>query len=91
MHSPRDRGKVTVEALFALSDDEFRGDDEALNYSTARFFCQWLDSRQQLWSFYRGWRDGVATDPTGEKAFRAATGLTLAEATEAWHRWVRAI
>ena len=89
--SARERSKVSVEAIFALSDGVFRRDDEDLNYALARYLCQWLDSRQQLWPFYRGWRDGVATDPTGEKAFRAATGQTPAEATAAWLRWVRAL
>ena len=87
--SPRERDKVTLDALFALSDEQFRGDDESLNYALARYVCQWLDGRQQLWTFYRGWRDGVATDRFGKKAFQAATGQTTTEANDAWSRWAR--
>jgi hypothetical protein len=87
--SAKQRDGVTLGALFAMSDASFRDDDESLHYAMARYTCQWLDERGQLWSFYRAWRDGVKTDPTGEKAFAAVTGQTPAQATAAWQAWVR--
>jgi hypothetical protein len=86
-----EKDKVTLPALFALSDDAFRGDAEKLHYAMARYFCQWLDSRGQLWPFYRSFRDHVADDPTGEKAFVAVVGKTPAEMNDEWTRWVRAL
>ncbi|RYE94991.1 MAG: DUF1570 domain-containing protein, partial [Myxococcales bacterium] len=91
MASPRERDRVSVEGIFGLSDAVFRGADEDLNYAMARYLCQWLDSRKQLWAFYRGWRDGVARDRTGEGAFRAATGMMPSEATATWRQWVRSL
>ena len=53
-----------------MSDATFRDDDESLHYAMARYACQWLDERGQLWSFYRAWRDDVTDDPTGERRSR---------------------
>jgi hypothetical protein len=63
--------------VFATSDADFRGDDESLNYSTARYLCQWMDGRKKLWPFYHAWRDGFAADPTGERAVVATMGFAI--------------
>jgi hypothetical protein len=89
--SPASRAKVRLDALFGLSDGAFRGADRSLHYAIARYACQWLDGRKgddELWSFYRAWRDGVATDPTGERAFASVVGMTPAAASEEWVKWV---
>jgi hypothetical protein len=81
---------VRIEALFALSDDAFHNaGDEDLHYAMARYLCQWLDERAQLWGFYQTWRDGFARDPTGETTFAQVVGMTPAQATEPWVKWVR--
>jgi hypothetical protein len=91
IHAPREKDKVSLPALFALSDEAFRDDDEPLHYAMARYFCQWMDGRGDLWKFYQTWRDSVRDDPRGEAAFRAVTGLSLREANEPWLRWVRGL
>jgi hypothetical protein len=64
---------------------------ELLHYGMARSFCQWLDSKhQKLWAFYHAWRDGLATDPTGEKAFAATMGGSPAALDADWGTWVLA-
>ena len=73
--SKDERQLVTLERLFALSDAEFRGAHEDLNYALARYFCQWLDAQDELWPFYRGWRDGYADDTRGVKSFVGVTTL----------------
>lgn len=78
--SKKDRHKVSLPALFAMSDEVFRGADEALHYAIARTFCLWLDRRGLLFPFYQAFRDGVTNDPTGEQAFRVATHQTPTEA-----------
>jgi hypothetical protein len=40
--------KLRVDALFAMSDADFRGPDIDLHYAVARFFAQWLDARRAL-------------------------------------------
>ncbi len=89
--SPRERPHASLPALFAMGDREFRGDREALNYATARSFCQWMDARQKLWPFYRAWRDGRANDPTGEKAFAATMGGPPADFDAAWSAWAKSL
>jgi len=85
------KAKVSIEHLFSLSDGVFRGDEEDLNYALARYFCQWLDEQGKLWPFYRGWRDGYQNDKSGALAFARATGMTPAEATTKFTRWLRAL
>jgi hypothetical protein len=89
--SKKERDQVRVDALFGMTDDTFRDDDESLHYAMARYLCQWLDERGKLWAFYRAWRDGVAGDATGARAFEAAVGQTPADANEDWVRWVNRI
>lgn len=89
MTSPHDKDEVGLVQLFRLSDDEFRNDKEDLHYTMARYFCLWMQTRGWLWDFYQRWRDQVGEDPTGEKAFLAVTGKTLAELNADWLRYVR--
>jgi len=89
--SPSERDVARIEALFGMTDDTFRGARESLHYAIARYTCQWLDERGFLWPFYQAYRDGIASDPTGEAAFRQVVGMTPAEATRPWHRWLRAL
>lgn len=88
--SPSRRAEVRPSALFAMSNDDFDRDDE-LHYALARFVCQWLDERGQLWPFYRAWRDSFAEDPSGEKTFARVTGLTPGRADAVWLEWFRAL
>jgi hypothetical protein len=81
--------RPSLPSLFAMSNTDFRGDDESLNYATARYFCQWMESRSRLWSFYHAWRDDFARDPTGEKAFVATMGSSPAELDASWVAWVQ--
>jgi hypothetical protein len=83
-----DKDEARLDALFGMKNARFRGESESLHYASARYVCQWLDARGQLWPFYRAWRDGVASDPTGAKAFLAVTGKTPRDANAEWTRWV---
>ena len=86
-----DKDRARLDSLFSMSDATFRGEWEGLNYATARYVCQWLDERKQLWPFFQKWRDDYANDRTGEKSFTAVTGMTLAEANAAWTKWTLAL
>ncbi len=83
--------RPSLPALFAMRNEIFRGEEESLNYATARYFCYWLDTQDKLWPFYRAWRDGFESDPTGERALVATMGKTPAELDAAWGAWVRAL
>ena len=87
----QEKSLVSIERLFALSDGDFRGEHEALNYALARYFCQWLDGQNQLWPFYRAWRDNYASDRTGLKAFAEVTGLGPDQADRKFQRWLGAL
>ena len=89
LRSAEERPKASLTALFALNDREFRNEDEDLHYATARYLCQWLDQQGKLWPFYQRFRERHAEDPTGELAFQAVTGKSIAQANDEWSRWVR--
>jgi len=89
LRSKQERIDASLPTLFALSDQQFRGDKEDLNYATARYLCMWLDEREDLWPFYQRWRDHFADDRSGEKSFAAVVGKTPAEADAEWAAWVR--
>lgn len=91
MTSAAEKDHARLDVLFGMPDETFRGDDEDLHYAMARYVCQWLDERGKLWSFYQRWRDSVASDPTGEKAFAAVVGMTPREAQVPWAKWVLAL
>jgi hypothetical protein len=89
--SPVEKGDARIEKLFGLPDGEFRGPKEDLYYALARYLCQWLDQKGQLWPFYRAWRDRSADDPSGDTAFATVTGKTPREANDDFARWLRAL
>jgi hypothetical protein len=91
LSSPAERTEARLEHLFGMSDATFRDEREKLHYATARYTCQWLDSKEWLWPFYRRWRDRVAEDPTGEKSFEAVVGRSPRDASDDWVRWVRSL
>lgn len=78
----------SLSRLIGMSNTEFRGSKEGLNYATARYFCQWLESKGKLWAFYHAFRDGYDKDPTGEKAFVAVMGKSPAALDDEWAQWV---
>jgi len=89
--SEKQRDEAKLDALFGMSDQNFRGEHEGLHYATARYVCQWLDARGLLWPFYRKWRDNVASDPTGARTFADVTGMSPKDASDVWIKWVRSI
>lgn len=91
LNSKTQRVHASLPSLFAMTDKEFRGAREGLNYATARYFCQWMDTQKKLWPFYQVWRDDFASDPSGEKAFAKTMGKTPAELDVAWAAWVRSL
>lgn len=88
MRASKERDYARLPTLFGMSDDTFRGDRESLHYAMARYTCQWLDEHGWLWPFYRAYRDGIATDPTGALAFAKVVGQSPADADVTWRRWV---
>jgi hypothetical protein len=88
---PKERARAGIDALFGMSDEAFRDQEEDLHYASARYLCQWLDQKALLWVFYRRWREAFARDPTGEATFAAVVGRSPAAARDEWVRWVRAL
>lgn len=87
IRSKKERDEARLSRLFQLRDAEFRGASEDLYYALARYFCQWLDQRGQLWRFYRLWRERHAQDPSGEQSFREVTGKAPADFDQEFQRW----
>jgi hypothetical protein len=88
LQSPDGPSRPHLDALFAMSDEDFVSRDRSLHYAAARGFCEWLDDRGELWPFYRAWRDGFEHDPDGRLAFQSVDHRMPAEATNEWVQWV---
>ena len=99
---PDEPAPTRLDALFAMDTFTFLTLDPAhpeagptdlakenRHYSLSRYFAQWLDRQGRLWPFFRAWRDGIATDPTGEKAFAAVLGRSPGQADADWEAYVR--
>jgi len=104
LDSPDEASPSRLDALFAMGTVAFLTLDpshpetgptdpakENRHYALSRFFAQWLDRQGRLWPFFRAWRDGIATDPTGEKAFAAVVGRTPGQADADWEAYVRSL
>lgn len=89
LSSPDKAAGVRLDGVFALESMQLVGPEAYFGYAMSREALRWLDSRHQLWRFYRAWRDGILDDPTGEKAFVAVVGKTPREATGEWLAWIR--
>jgi hypothetical protein len=88
-----DAGKsaAQVGALFGMSDDAFRGENEDRSYAVSRFLCQWLDEKGELWRFYRAWRDGRKQEGAGVAAFTEVVGEKPEQAQLEWWTWAKGL
>jgi hypothetical protein len=79
-----------VRALESLvTEDDFRGTHEGLNYAQARYFCLYMQRQGVLEDFYRRFRDHQAADPHGAAAVRAVfPKLTWDELDGKYRDWV---
>ncbi|MBI5385848.1 MAG: DUF1570 domain-containing protein [Verrucomicrobia bacterium] len=59
-----------IEALTALSEDEFYGKAEGQNYAQARYLCYYLQEQGRLVKFYREFKADAKADPTGLASFK---------------------
>lgn len=97
IESPELGPQVRLEALFDMSDDAFVAPDDAtvqgLHYAMARYVCQWLDGRGELWALLNDWRRAAADgdDASGLTSFTRTVGWTPADANSAWVRYVRGL
>jgi len=104
LDSSEEATPTRLDALFAMDTFTFLTLDPAhpeagptdpakenRHYGLSRYFVQWLDRQGRLWPFFRAWRDGIATDPTGEKAFAAVVGRTPGQADADWETYVRGL
>jgi hypothetical protein len=80
-------GRVNIQPLFKSSNTAY-WKDAPLDEALAREMMRFLSTRNQLWDWYHAWRDGVATDPTGEKALLAVTGKTPEQLNGDFVAWV---
>lgn len=72
-----------------MTDNDFRGPQEGLNYAQARYFYMYMQEKGLLRSFYRRFRGGVTTDPTGVQFVRDVfEGQSLEDIERDYLRWV---
>jgi hypothetical protein len=81
------RGR-SLAALLATTSDEFYGAEDETD-ARARYLCYYLQEHGLLLDFYRRFRAGRDSDPTGAAALRAVLGTEdLAGFEATWSRFV---
>jgi len=56
---------TSLSTLMRMDEETFYGDESALNYSQARYFCMYLQEKGLLKGFYKMFRDNFSKDETG--------------------------
>lgn len=74
--------------LIATSREQFLDENQGVHYAQARYFCQYLQERHVLKSFYRAFREGHEKDATGAKTLERTLGSGIPEIEKAWLEWV---
>ena len=88
------RGGITpLKKLVTMSDAEFRGKKESLNYANARYLCFYLQQRGLLTRFYKTFRAArrAGTDTTGWASLGATIGQPAGSFETQWHAWLKTL
>jgi len=64
----------SLKELLHTSDSEFYGPRSGIYYAQARYLCYYLQERGLLREFYRRFRAGCASDPTGYRTLKEVLG-----------------
>src|SRR5262245_56950264 len=70
----REKTAPAFDALLAMSDFEFYGEDRGVNYAAARYLCFALQEKGLLQRFFRQFRAAHPKDPNGLATLRAVLG-----------------
>jgi hypothetical protein len=83
--------KGTLQSLEELiTAARVRPNRQAVDYAHARYFCLFLQERRLLEPFYRKFRSGVASDPTGLRTIQALFEVNdLMPIDDEFRRWLQ--
>lgn len=71
-----------------ISNDDFHGSQERLNYAHARYFCLYLQQQGVLEQYYGRLRADIGHDPTGRATLlNLFPGRTVGQLDTAFRRW----
>ncbi len=77
------------ERLFAMTDDQFYGEDSGTNYAQARYLCYFLQEKGLLVTFHHAFVAAQADDPTGVSTLRHVLGTAdLVAFQKQWEAFV---
>ncbi len=86
-------GFVPLQTLVEMTDAEFRGEKESLNYANARYLCLYLQQRGLLTKFYAAFREAhkAGKDKSGWDTLKLTIGQPPEEFEKQWHEWVKTL
>jgi hypothetical protein len=85
----KEQRTIKLSELVATTTDQFYGERSGLHYAMARYLLYWLQQQGKLRQFYKDFRAGAATDPTGAATLRRSLGVEDLDAFQAgWETWV---
>jgi hypothetical protein len=81
----------SLDWLVNTTDEEFYGYESSLNYSQARYLCQYLQQKNLLKKFYKAFRDNYDKDKTGKTFLEEITKMKLADLDYLYVEWVKTL
>jgi hypothetical protein len=81
----------SLDWLVSTNDEEFYGYESSLNYSQARYLCQYLQQKNLLKKFYKAFRDNYDKDKTGKTFLEEVTKMKLADLDYVYVEWVKTL
>jgi len=85
----KDGNVPSFEELLSMTDAVFYKDANGTNYAQSRYLCYYLQEKGMLVKFYKTFRDGAASDPTGLKTLKKILGEDdMAAFKKKWEAWV---
>jgi hypothetical protein len=79
---------TSLKVLMSMDDETFYGDESALNYSQARYFCMYLQEKGLLKKYYKMFRDNFASDNTGISFAEEVLSSDIATIDKDYKSWV---
>lgn len=77
-----------LQTLMSTDDETFYGDESALNYSQARYFCMYLQEKGLLKKYYKTFRNNYSSDNTGITYAEELLGKNITAIDTDYKSWV---
>lgn len=91
MEGQADNKLIPLKDLLKLTEDEFYGQNNGLNYAQARYFCLYLQEQKVLSKFYKRFKDNFDEDKTGARFVEQLFNKSMDNIDNDWQKWITTV